>query len=348
MSRFFLLIVAFLAFTTASKSERYRNNKVHKELEKSLNNNNYNRNIDEEFDYNSLSLKSNSDKDKNTISFVIKPLPYGLVLTYKSKINNSLESEESEKTSVIFKRLFTFVPEQTNNTNYNNETKYNIIELNNNNFGHLTCVTQNMYKTCNISTLNNVFSINIDYSSQVFQKGIKYVFPTDVKVTVIINMPFIPTNHIIGLVTSFKTNYGNPEIHDDEVYIDDKRVSTGNLTYFSFETIAINKENETINVTMSNMSRDNHLDIHDDNDDENNNEYEDFRIFTFTSNSNLSYILWDPMIGSITSSNSQTSTSSNFLSGGQIAGIVVGSVFGILIITGLGLLINKKLNIISA
>jgi hypothetical protein len=347
MSRLLVLLSALLSFSSVCYADGYRDNTIRDRLKGALNNTLYTRRIREHIDHNSISYTSVSERDNHGCSFVLKPLPYGLVMTFRTQNNNT---NEREKTSVVFKRLFSFVPQSSTNTNYTNGTKYNLIQLNSNTIGDINCVAYSTYKTCNISTLDNSFWVSVDYASEVFQKGVKYVFPTDVKVTVGINMPSIPSNHVVGLVTSFKTGNGRLEERDDELYTDDKRVVTGSLTYFSFETYATDNNGDIVDVGMNTVTRNSTDETDDDdNSDDNSNTYEWFKVFTFSSTTGISYILWDPMIGATTTTNNgQTSTSSSALSGGQIAGIVVGSVLGALVIVAVAVVFAKRHSRVSA
>jgi hypothetical protein len=341
MLRLFVLLVTVLSFSSVCIADVYRDNRVNDRLKGSLNNTLYNHRIREKIDQDSLSFSSVSERENHGVSFVLKPLPYGLVMTFRAEKNNT---GEREKSTIVFKRLFSFVPQSSAITKYTTQSKLNVVQLNSNTIGDISCFTYSTYKSCNISTLDNSFWVSLDYASRVFQKGIKYVFPTDVKVTVGINMPSIPSNHVIGLVTSFKTRNGRLETSDDELYTEDKRVSTGNLTYFSFETFATDNTGSLIDVGMDTVQHNNIGDNseEDDNGDEHSNDYEGFKVFTFSSLNGLSYILWDPMIGTITSSNTGTSSSTGALSGAQIAGIIVGSAMGALVIAVVAVLFAKK------
>lgn len=346
MLRHFLIICTLL---TISSADKYRNNKVRDLLKNSVNNTLYNRKMKEHVDDSSLSFSSVSEKEKHGVSFTLKPLPYGLVMTFRIEKNNT---NEREKISVVFKRLFSFVPQSSVITNYTIQPKLNIVELNDDTIGDINCFQYSTYKSCNISTLDNKFCVSIDYASQVFQKGIKYIFPTDVKVTIIINMPSIPSNHVVGLVTSFKTDNSDLETHDDELYNEDKRVSTSSNTYFTFETFAMDINDNLINVGMDTIHHNNSGDDSedDDNSDENSNDYEEYKVFTFHALNGLSYILWDPMIGAITSTNtpsSESSSSSSILSDTQMIGVIVGSVLGVLLIASLTVVFSKKRGRIS-
>ncbi len=332
------------------------------------------------------SENENVEHSRRRFKFNLKTTPHGVMLKYKTELD---DLNEHEVTHVMFQKMFTYQPISLFSTVYSNETMENIVTLSEDIFNPIICTATVDYKSCNLTSKDGKFSMIVDYSATPFQKQslviIKHIFSTDIKVTLIFNVD-VPHTRRFGIITTFKTATNSEvESKPDKVYSTDDTVTTGNYTYFSFETVALTELEEIINVTMtktslphlltSNILYENYSnediyaehgednvtgglggeynsDNEEDDDDDDTNEFETFTIFTFSSNGNLTKIIWDPTLGAssaftgvdLTQQTTTTSSSSSNFPAYGIALIVIGCSLLLFSVVGVALYKHTKNN----
>ena len=222
--------------------------------------------------------KESENMNKKNIGFKFMVNGDGVELNFNANKN------VSEYTRIVFKKIL-----------YNGTELY---DFKDNLFNDMTCFNSSSYKSCFLSMKDSFMTIRADFNTELYFKSFnnktKRYFPTDIKVTVIFNttMHSFGNNDSFVLVSRMKTdnkNYFNnsyKQENEDNFY--------GNLTYMSFETYAVDDNQNEFSVKMI---KDNILrrDVEDNEDDE--------REFNFLFNlDNMTNILtWDPTFGATTS-----------------------------------------------
>ncbi len=340
MSKFILF--AFCALI-ASSYARVKSTDLEHNIESHKDAPVFNRRLQLESNRESMNFESKgNNNDKQSFYFKVETTDAGLLVKYKVQMN---DTRSHENTRIMFHKVFTFMPNDLTAPMYTNETMENVINLRKTDFTDLVCQTLE-HQTCRISTKNKAMTLQVDFSNVPFKKQFNntehQVFPTDIKMTVLFNFT-VPTNHSIGLVTRFKTE--SPHIHEKEheLYVNNKEVETGNLTYFSYETLALNQDNtSSVNVDMNEIDTNlGATDSNDEDDEDDDHSTNKFTVFTFSSDNTMTQVLWDPVVGAtstftgvdLTSSSSSNTSSNNFPN--WAIGVIVGCVCAIVLVGGI-------------
>jgi hypothetical protein len=342
MSKLFVLLCC--ALIASSYAQRTKSKDLETNIESHKNAPVFNRQLHQESKPESMNFESKGDNNaKHSFYFKVEKTDAGLLIKYKVQMN---DTRAHENTRIMFHKVFTFMPNDLTVPMYTNETMENVVNLRKTDFANLVCQTLE-HQTCYISTKNQKMTLQVDFSNVPFKKQFNntehQVFPTDIKITVLFNFT-VPTNHSIGLITRFKTE--SPHLHEKEheLYENNKEVETGNLTYFSYETLALNQDNATsINVDMTNVDTDfGETESSDDEEEDDDDEHptNKFTVFTFSSDNTMTQVIWDPVVGATSTFTgvdlTQQSTSGSSSSGfpNWAIGVIVGSVCAIVLVAG--------------
>ncbi len=303
-----ILLSALLVSTFASASESktdtrsqlsklYQRNNQHSQENENQNKRVFNRQVTH--NHNKTHFEMHSDEDsnnpmKNTMGFRFQKTSSGIHLHY-SVVK---DTNQTEHVRMTFRKLLS------------NGTL--LSKFGEEDFNDLVCTQVLNYNSCLLSTKNGMFGVNVDYNSvpftKVFGNHTHQVYPTDIKVTVLINNTMTNFPELLTqsgsqnctLVVHFNSDNDNYFSNFDSDNFTD--FTSGNLTYTTFEKYSLDQNNVSqpvyFNPAPTQLFDEEFTNNDEDEDEDEDEEHELINRhevhFTFESNG---IIRWDPTIG---------------------------------------------------
>ncbi len=309
--------------TRSQLSKLYQRNNQHRQ--ENQNKRVFNRHL--AHTHNKTHFEMHSDEDsnnpmKNTMGFRFQKTSSGVHLHY-SVVK---DTNQTEHVRMTFRKLLS------------NGTL--LSKFGEEDFNDLVCTQVLNYNSCLLSTKNGMFGVNVDYNSvpftKVFGNHTHQVYPTDIKVTVLLNNTMTNFPELLTqsgpqnctLVVHFNSDNDNYFSNFDSDNFTD--FTSGNLTYTTFEKYSLDQNNMSqpvyFNPAPTQLFDEEFTNNHEDEEHELTNRHEVH--FTFESNG---VVRWDPTFGgtesftgvSGTSLDTNTSTSNNNLYFIALLGLVV-------------------------